>query len=85
MNNYLSRREFWKNIQWALFYLMNSIGYNLSLIHISEPTRQAENGSENGWIVPKGKINVDDQIVTNGAQLLLSEEFKYQIKNENED
>ena len=34
---------------------------------------------------PKGKINVDDEIVTNGAQLLLSEEFKYQIKNENED
>ena len=33
----------------------------------------------------KGKINVDDEIVTNGAQLLLSEEFKYQIKNENED
>jgi hypothetical protein len=47
--------------------------------------REAENGSENGWIVPKGKINVDDEIVTNGAQLLLSEEFKYQIKNENED
>ena len=43
------------------------------------------NGSENGWIVPEGKIKIDDEIVTNGAQLLLSEEFKYQIKNENED
>lgn len=47
--------------------------------------REAENGSENGWIVPDDKIKIDDEIVTNGAQLLLSEEFKYQIKNENED
>tara|TARA_B100000767_G_scaffold83628_1_gene80535 strand:+ start:181 stop:1263 length:1083 start_codon:yes stop_codon:yes gene_type:complete len=46
---------------------------------------EAENGSENGWIVTDDKIKVDDEIVTNGAQLLLSEEFKYQIKNENED
>lgn len=47
--------------------------------------REAENGSENGWIVPDDKIKIDNEIVTNGAQLLLSEEFKYQIKNENED
>jgi len=26
-----------------------------------------------------------DELVTSGAQLLLSEEFKYQIKNENDD
>ena len=47
--------------------------------------REAENGSENGWIVPDDKIKINNEIVTNGAQLLLSEEFKYQIKNENED
>ena len=46
--------------------------------------REAENGSENGWIVPKGKINVDDEIVTNGSKFLPSEEFKYPIKNEND-
>ena len=47
--------------------------------------REAENGSANGWIVKEGIINEEDEIVVNGAQLLLSEEFKYQIKNENED
>ena len=30
-------------------------------------------------------LEVDDSIVTNGAQLLLSEEFRFQIKNENKD
>lgn len=47
--------------------------------------REAENGSANGWIIKEGIINEEDEIVVNGAQLLLSEEFKYQIKNENED
>lgn len=37
-----------------------------------------------GWF-SKGLLKPDDEVVTNGAQLLLSEEFKYQIKNENED
>jgi len=40
---------------------------------------------ENGWTIKEGIIKSGDQIVINGAQLLLSEEFKYQIKNENED
>lgn len=39
---------------------------------------------ENGWFY-KGNLKPNDQIVTSGAQLLLSEEFKYQITNENED
>ena len=30
-------------------------------------------------------LNDQDLLVINGAQLLLSEEYKYQIKNENED
>ncbi|MFM9912353.1 MAG: efflux RND transporter periplasmic adaptor subunit [Methylophilaceae bacterium] len=37
-----------------------------------------------GWFNGMG-FAVGDLIVTNGAQLLLSEELKYQIKNENED
>lgn len=38
---------------------------------------------EEGWF--NQDIAPDSMIVTNGAQLLLSEEFKSQIKNENED
>jgi hypothetical protein len=32
-----------------------------------------------------GTVKPDQELVTSGAQLLLSEEFKYQIKNENQD
>lgn len=39
---------------------------------------------ENGWFY-QGNLKAKDQVVTNGAQLLLSEEFKSQITNENED
>jgi len=39
---------------------------------------------DNGWFNAAG-IKAGDAVVTTGAQLLLSEEFKYQIKNENED
>lgn len=39
---------------------------------------------ENGWFY-QGSLKTNDLIVTNGAQLLLSEEFKSQITNENED
>ena len=37
-----------------------------------------------GWFNATG-VKVGDEIITRGAQLLLSEEFKFQIKNENED
>jgi hypothetical protein len=37
-----------------------------------------------GWFT-SGQVKPGDALVTSGAQLLLSEEFKYQIKNENED
>jgi len=39
---------------------------------------------ENGWFY-QGSLKPNDLIVTNGAQLLLSEEFKSQITNENDD
>jgi hypothetical protein len=39
---------------------------------------------ENGWFF-HGNLKPNDVIVTSGAQLLLSEEFKSQITNENED
>ena len=44
--------------------------------------------TENGWFYQsesKNSLKSDDAIVTSGAQLLLSEEFKSQITNENED
>ena len=40
--------------------------------------------SGDGWFNAAG-FKAGDAVVTSGAQLLLSEEFKYQIKNENED
>ena len=43
-----------------------------------------EHAAGNGWF-SAGQIKPGDALVTSGAQLLLSEEFKYQIKNENED
>ena len=38
----------------------------------------------NGWFTAEG-FESDDQVVVSGAQLLLSEELKFQIRNENED
>ncbi len=39
---------------------------------------------DDGWFY-QGSLHANDEIVTSGAQLLLSEEFKYQITNENDD
>lgn len=46
---------------------------------------ETDNESPNGWVIKEEEIKENDLIVINGAQLLLSEEFKYQIKNENDD
>ena len=40
---------------------------------------------KNGWIILEDNLKNNELVVVDGAQLLLSEEFKYQIKNENED
>jgi hypothetical protein len=42
-----------------------------------------ENEIKEGWF--NQGMKADNEVVISGAQLLLSEEFKYQIKNENED
>lgn len=40
--------------------------------------------TDNGWFY-QGRLKPNDEVVTSGAQLLLSEEFKSQITNENDD
>lgn len=42
------------------------------------------NEADNGWFTNMG-LKSGDEVVVSGAQLLLSEEFKYQITNENDD
>jgi hypothetical protein len=44
---------------------------------------EVDSGNSSGWF--NQGINEDSVVVISGAQLLLSEEFKYLIKNENED
>lgn len=43
-----------------------------------------EQEAGDGWFNAAG-LKAGDEVIVRGAQLLLSEEFKYQIKNENED
>lgn len=43
-----------------------------------------EQEADTGWF-NSGSLKPGQEVVVRGAQLLLSEEFKYQIKNENED
>lgn len=45
---------------------------------------EANQATINGWFNTSG-INEGDEVVTSGAQLLLSEELKFQIRDENED
>jgi len=52
--------------------------------HFVRQAISADIASGDGWF-NVNTLNPGDAVVTSGAQLLLSEEFKYQIKNENED
>ncbi len=45
---------------------------------------EIESDAISGWYNTTGLV-ANDEVVISGAQLLLSEELKYQIKNENED
>jgi hypothetical protein len=44
---------------------------------------EVDSGNSSGWF--NQGIDKNSEVVISGAQLLLSEEFKYLIKNENED
>jgi hypothetical protein len=43
----------------------------------------ADTEIDKGWF--NKALDIDSEVVISGAQLLLSEEFKYLIKNENDD
>jgi len=59
----------------------NDFGYEQTFARHEVSTAQELDG---GWF-NAGGLNADDEVVVSGAQLLLSEELKYQIRNENED
>ncbi len=46
---------------------------------------QTTQENKEGWFNRQLQAKAGDEVVISGAQLLLSEEFKYQIKNENDD
>ncbi len=69
----------WSNGKPWIFIKVGSDGYFLRKPLIS-PLE-----TSGGWLVEEGPFKEGELLVTDGAQLLLSEEFKYQIKNENED
>lgn len=46
---------------------------------------QATREIGHGWFNLEGDLKPGDEVVVSGAQLLLSEELKFQIRNENED
>ncbi len=52
--------------------------------HFSRKELVSPNDVGEGWFDSQ-TFNVGDEVVVVGAQLLLSEELKYQIRNENED
>jgi hypothetical protein len=51
--------------------------------HFVRKPISADNEVDTGWF--NKNLSADSEVVVNGAQLLLSEEFKYLIKNENDD
>ena len=70
---------------WAYFKVANNKNAqdkNTQDQFIRKPI-SAESEMESGWF--NQGLSVGEEVVVNGAQLLLSEEFKSQIKNENED
>lgn len=71
-----------------------SIVWNNGLPYIYVKTKPGEyikkplslkDETPDGWIIDSDFLQEQDKIVIQGSQLLLSEEYKYQIKNENED
>ncbi|MDI1300082.1 hypothetical protein [Methylotenera sp.] len=65
-------------------WVYQKIGADKFIRRLISTEVEIENATINGWYNTTG-LMVNDDVVISGAQLLLSEELKYQIKNENED
>lgn len=65
-------------------WVYQKIGSDKFVRRVINTEVEIESETISGWYNTSGLAD-NDEIVTSGAQLLLSEELKYQIKNENED
>ncbi len=65
-------------------WVYQKIGADQFIRRLISTETEIENQTMSGWYNTAG-LSADDEVVSSGAQLLLSEELKYQIKNENED
>ena len=68
---------------WAYFKTGQDKGQDKQLVQFIRKPISTDTEVDEGWF--NQGIAEDSEVVVSGAQLLLSEEFKYLIKNENED
>ncbi len=79
-------------------YTANATPKRSAAMKYRRQTNSVMDGSRQGFHLPtqdrmrlqqsvpdSNRLNPGDEVVTSGAQLLLSEELKFQIRNENED
>jgi hypothetical protein len=65
-------------------WVYQKVGSDKFIRRLISTETEIESEAISGWYNTSGLV-ANDEIVNSGAQLLLSEELKYQIKNENED
>jgi hypothetical protein len=68
---------------WAYFKQGQTKDQDKSMVHFIRKPISTDTEVDEGWF--NQGIAENSEVVVSGAQLLLSEEFKYLIKNENED
>lgn len=65
-------------------WVYQKVGADKFVRRLISTETEIESDAISGWYNTTG-LEANEDVVVNGAQLLLSEELKYQIKNENED
>lgn len=65
-------------------WVYQKVGAEKFIRRLISTETEIESEAISGWYNTSGLV-ANDEVVNSGAQLLLSEELKYQIKNENED
>jgi hypothetical protein len=65
-------------------WVYQKVGADKFIRRLISTETEIESETISGWYNTAG-LAANDEVVNSGAQLLLSEELKYQIKNENED